>query len=251
MIENDEGEVQAQCHNALGNMAVRCGRNRYVLSSLQKDIFTSIWSRTPHLVEVNFVFQNKCLNRVRRWSGWKTGLLRIDTTPDERRNFTRRSSQGHTFEVLAIAGCPPFAVSVSASENQTPPTLNHHNQGIIGCITILSEARLQETFRLGDICPDLRKKLDRLHFGIIRAGEQPPGKERAECMVNRLGIIGFLSTKLLPDCGIEHLYACGLAHFLGRSTVGWSNRNFSRMAAVCEFGDRRPSSQLRSDGKVA
>jgi crotonobetainyl-CoA:carnitine CoA-transferase CaiB-like acyl-CoA transferase len=43
----------------------------------------------------------------------------------------------------------------------------------------------------------------------------------------------------------------GFVHFWGRSTVGWSSRNFSRMAAVCKFGDRRPSSQLRSDGKVA
>ena len=34
-------------------------------------------------------------------------------------------------------------------------------------------------------------------------------------------IMGFLSTKLLPDRGIEHLYACG-----GRSTVGWSERSF-------------------------
>jgi hypothetical protein len=39
-------------------------------------------------------------------------------------------------------------------------------------------------------------------------------------MVNRFGIIGFLSIKLLPDCGIEHLYASGLVHFLGRSMVG-------------------------------
>ena len=41
----------------------------------------------------------------------------------------------------------------------------------------------------------------------------------------------------------------GCFNFLGLLTVGWSSRNFSRMAAVCEFGDRRPSSQLRSDGK--
>jgi hypothetical protein len=41
-------------------------------------------------------------------------------------------------------------------------------------------------------------------LGILRAGEQPPGKERAERMVN-LDIIGFLSTKFLPDCCVEHL----------------------------------------------
>ena len=113
-----------------------------------------------------------------------------------------------------------------------------------------SEARLQETFRLGNIGPNLCKKFDRLHFGIFRAGEQPPGKKRAERMVNRLGIMGFLSVKLLPDRGIEHLYACGLVHFLGRSTVGWSDRNVSRIPAVCGLGDRRPSSQLRRLAKV-
>ena len=44
----------------------------------------------------------------------------------------------------------------------------------------------------------------------------------------------------------------GVSHFFEIArTVGWSSRNFSRMAAVCEFGDRRPSSQLRSEAKVA
>jgi hypothetical protein len=52
------------------------------------------------------------------------------------------------------------------------------------------------------------------------------------------------------DCDIEQLYACGLVHFLARSTVGWSDRNFSRMPAVCGLGDRCPSSQLRSEAKV-
>jgi hypothetical protein len=37
-----------------------------------------------------------------------------------------------------------------------------------------------ETFRFGDIRPDVCKKLDRFHFGIFRAGEQPAGEERAE-----------------------------------------------------------------------
>ena len=40
-------------------------------------------------------------------------------------------------------------------------------------------------------------------------------------------------------------------YFFGTgSTVGWSERNFARMAAVCGLGDRRPSSQLRKDAKV-
>ena len=40
-------------------------------------------------------------------------------------------------------------------------------------------------------------------------------------------------------------------HFFGTgSTVGWSERNFARMVAVCGLGDRRPSSQLRKDAKV-
>src|SRR5277367_5820614 len=135
--------------------------------------------------------------------------------------------------------CQSFPRPVWFRGNQTPTTLDHS-----------SEARLQEMFRLGNIGPNLCKKFDRLHFGILRAGEQPPGKKRAERMVNRLGIIGFLSTKLLPDRGIEHLYACGLVHFLGRSTVGWSERNFSSIPAVCGLGDRRPSSQLRRLAKV-
>ena len=32
-------------------------------------------------------------------------------------------------------------------------------------------------------------------------------------MVNRFGIVGFLCTKLLLDCSIEHLRASGLVHF--------------------------------------
>jgi hypothetical protein len=44
----------------------------------------------------------------------------------------------------------------------------------------------------------------------------------------------------------------GATHFFEiAATVGWSSKNFSRMAAVCEFGERRPSSQLRSEAKVA
>jgi hypothetical protein len=57
--------------------------------------------------------------------------------------------------------------------------------------------------------------------------------------------------QFLPDCGVEHLYACELIHFLGGFTVGWSSRNFSRMAAVCELGDRQPSSQLRSEARIS
>ena len=60
----------------------------------------------------------------------------------------------------------------------------------------LDHCNLQEAFRLGDIGPDPGKEFDRLHFGIFRAGEQPLGKKGAERMVNRLGIMGFLSTKL-------------------------------------------------------
>ena len=51
-------------------------------------------------------------------------------------------------------------------------------------------------------------------------------------MVKGLGFSDFLDTEFLPDRGVEHLYAGGLAHF-GGGTVGWSFRNFSRIAAVC------------------
>ena len=53
-------------------------------------------------------------------------------------------------------------------------------------------------------------------------------------------------------------YPAGHSQLNGAGSIFWGSRrsdgrerNFSRMAAVCEFGDRRPSSQLRSDGKVA
>ena len=51
-------------------------------------------------------------------------------------------------------------------------------------------------------------------------------------MVKGLGFSDFLDTEFLPDHGVEHLDAGGLAHF-GGGTVGWSFRNFSRIAAVC------------------
>ena len=46
------------------------------------------------------------------------------------------------------------------------------------------------------------------------------------------GFSDFLDTELLPDRGVEHLYAGGLAHF-GGGKVWWSFRNFSRISAVC------------------
>jgi hypothetical protein len=61
----------------------------------------------------------------------------------------------------------------------------------------------------------------------------------------------FGGAEFRPDRHFDQLNAGELVHFLGRSRVGWSSRNFSRMAAVCGFGDRRPSSQLRSEAKVA
>jgi hypothetical protein len=92
--------------------------------------------------------------------------------------------------------------------------------------------------------PDLCKKFDRLHFGIFRASEQPPGKERAERIVNRLGIIGFLYTKL---CQIATSSICML--------VGWFNgwmvgQKFLKYSGSMWVGDWRPSSQLRSEAKV-
>jgi hypothetical protein len=52
-------------------------------------------------------------------------------------------------------------------------------------------------------------------------------------MVKGFGFSDFLGTEFLPDRGVEHLYAGGLAHF-GGDTVGWSFRNFSRISDVLD-----------------
>jgi hypothetical protein len=50
------------------------------------------------VTELDFVLRNKCFEPESEGGlEGKRVLPRIDTTPDERRNFTRRSSQGHTF----------------------------------------------------------------------------------------------------------------------------------------------------------
>src|ERR1700730_10169443 len=67
----------------------------------------------------------------------------------------------------------------------------------------------QETFWLGNVGADLCEKFDGLHFGIFRAGEEPPGKERRERVVKGLGFSEFIDTEFLPDRGVEHLYAVG------------------------------------------
>jgi hypothetical protein len=112
-----------------------------------------------------------------------------------------------------------------------------------------SEARLQEPFRLGDILLDLCKKLDRLHFGIFRAGLAATGKGTCRAYGKGLGIIGFLSTKLLPDCGVELVCLCA-GSFFGALYVRMVGQKFFKDPGSIWVGDRRPSSQLGSEAKV-